>query len=96
MTDRTEADDCPEDLIPTRKSLLGVVGSVCPTGTTSSDCEAFLWHGGAPLHTLISLKSVSDTSGVSALSWAAGINNAAQILAVGYPNGPVSVLMNPE
>jgi hypothetical protein len=61
--------------------------------------QAFLWHRGAPFQTLISLKSSSDTSGVSVLNGAGAINNAGQILAEGQyqaGHGTVSVLMNPE
>jgi hypothetical protein len=61
--------------------------------------EAFLWQRGAPFKTLISLKSPSDTSGVSVLNSASAINNAGQILAYGQyqaGHGNLSVLMNPE
>jgi uncharacterized membrane protein len=64
-----------------------VVGSLW--STNANGYVAFVWHRGAPLQTLISLKSPGDTSGVSALSYAWGINNAGQILASG-------VLLNPE
>ena len=43
----------------------------------------FLWHRGAPFQTLISLKSPSDTSGVSVLNGGISINNSGQILAHG-------------
>ena len=73
-----------------------VVGGMSPD---LSYYQAFLWHRGAPFRTLISLKSPSDTSGVSVLNGGTSINNAGQILAHGQyqaGNGDVSVLMNPE
>jgi hypothetical protein len=82
--------------------VLGINDAGFVVGDTSPDLsyyQAFLWHRGAPFQTLISLKSPSDTSGVTVLNTGSAINNAGQILAHGQyqaGHGDVSVLMTPE
>jgi len=75
-----------------------VVGSVLGSPAPNQSRHfAFRWHPTTGPEYLTNLKSPSDTSGVTALDYAVGINNAGQILATGATKRQsVWVLMNPE